>query len=105
MSEIKNKPVYCLFVGNKKIETELLHYFIQKHYQNNILIDANILPITLKQLEDIFNSLFLKNKKLDPVLFRKIIDECLKNKDQLDAIKWGLQIEKTINNFTKIVLN
>ena len=101
INEFPRKPVYTLFVGTT-IAPQLLNAYLQDFHDGNELIDKNkfnIVPLTINQISDIFEKLFLEKKILTSQYFKNILDTCLKEKKNMTAVPWGEHINKTVSNF------
>ena len=101
INEFPGKPVYTLFVG-PTIAPQLLNAYLQDFHDGNELIDKNkfnIVPLTINQISDIFEKLFLEKKILTSQYFKNILDTCLKDKNNMTAMPWGEHINKTVSNF------
>ena len=57
------------------------------------------MPLTINQISDIFEKLFLEKKILTSHYFKNILDTCLKEKKNMTAMPWGEHINKTVSNF------
>ncbi len=101
ITEFTKKPVYTLFVG-PTIAPQLLNFYLQDFVIGKKQIDKNkinIVPMTINQISNIFEKLFLEKKILTSQYFKNILDACLKEKKNMTAEPWGEHINKTVSNF------
>lgn len=92
-----SKPVFCLFLANK-VDTNTAETFRHGvwYTKGNIKQRLNIIPLSLKQFQRFFISLFETNNA-HPSEIKSLIQECELQRDNLDAPSWMEYIDDVIS--------
>ena len=100
MQEYK-KPVYGLFIANRIDSNTAETFRIGVWYTaNDVRLDLQIVPFTLKQFSSFFKSIFTSGKA-HPQSVIDLMLKCSSFKKNYEAPQWKLQIEKTIEELVK----
>lgn len=95
--EQSNKEVYGLFIANKIDSNTAETFRIGVWYTNkDEKMKLDIVPVTLKQFKNIFKASF-KKSNVEPLLFRKLIEECGLLRIENDAPEWKAKINFVMN--------
>ena len=100
MQEYK-KPVYGLFIANRIDSNTAETFRIGVWYTaNDVRLDLQIVPFSLKQFSFFFKSIFTSGKA-HPQSVIDLILKCSSFKKNYEAPQWKQQIEKTIEECLK----
>jgi hypothetical protein len=98
------KPVYGLFIA-KKIDSNTAETFrIGCWYaQDDSRMRLDIVPLTLVQFKTIFEAMF-QSGKVRVADVRELLNTCNTVRPQLHAPDWKLEIERTVNAWTEVLV-
>lgn len=96
------KPVYGMFIA-VKIDTNTAETFRHGiwYTKDDIKQRLNIIPLTLKQYQNIFISMFKRNCA-SPENVKDILVKCEKKRDELEAPNWKKYISEVVESVSTI---
>ena len=93
-----NKPVLGLFIANRiDINTAETFRHGVWYAKGNNKQRLNIVPLTLKQYQSYFKSLF-KAQKADPKMLAELLEACTKKRDLMEAPGWTQYIDEVVKD-------
>lgn len=95
-----NKPVYGLFIANRIDSNTAETFRIGVWYTNeDIKLNLQIIPFTLKQFSSLFKSIFASGKA-EPQTIVNLMLKCASFRDDCEAPLWKQRIEDTVTKYT-----
>ncbi|MBU3760014.1 MAG: AlwI family type II restriction endonuclease [Candidatus Omnitrophica bacterium] len=100
----QKRKVYGLFIANKIDDNTVEEFRVGSWYHLSKRMRLSIVPVTLTQFKNIFESLFRSgNVRVSSI--RDFFEECNKSRDASDALVWKKNIEETLLGWTKTLIS